>query len=92
MLLIYDNRSITKSCWNSVCPFYRYVGCVDLKCSFNKIENFTLGLFRGFVLGVVYVIELGVVLPTKRFEFLLFFNVIRKGVSTDCNLSVSLKP
>ena len=63
-----------------MCPFDRYVGCVDLKISFNKIERFTLRLFRGFVLGVVYVVELEVVLPTKRFELLLlFFSRDQKG-------------
>jgi len=44
-----DNRYITKSCWNYVCPFDRYVGCVDLKSSFNKIENVeTLQGFRSW--------------------------------------------
>jgi len=46
---------------------------LSIGMSVVSIENFTLGLFRGFVLEVVYVVEFEVVLPTKRFEFLLLF-------------------
>ena len=53
---------------------------LSIGMSVVSIENFTLGLFRGFVLGVVYVVELEVVLPTKRFELLLlFFSRDQKG-------------